>query len=338
MVQRLRRSGFTLVELLVVIAIIGILVALLLPAVQSAREAARRMQCSNNLKQMGLALHNYENAHGAFPCGSLMGRPKTWSWGPAWGMAILPYAEQTNLLSSLDATGVKAADGAGHIGLIYQGRNEYNGQRLAGVGIPYLFCPSSPLPKFVLTGTTIPGPKGAASPTYTAVAGAIDHRTTINKESESDPHKHKGRRSAGGVLVGGNTFNTFGDISDGASNTILLAEQSDYCVTASGAKVDCRSDFGHSFMMGAVDPEYAGNDDRWFNTTSVRYAINTKSWETPWVGNEYYACNRPIQSAHSGGAMVLRGDGSVIFLSENIALQTLYDLSNRNDGHAIGAY
>lgn len=338
--SRSRRAGFTLVELLVVIAIIGVLVALLLPAVQSAREAARRMQCSNNMKQMGLALHNYHSAALAFPAGSQMGRPKGgsfsgWSWGPAWGVSILPYAEQTSLFTQMDLKGDQGGANA-QIGLIYQGTNEYNGKLLAGVGIPYLFCPSSPLHRFALRGTTVPGPKGVASPTYTAVAGAIDHASTVNKESESDPHRHKGRRSAGGILIGGNTFHSFGDITDGSSNTILLAEQSDFCVKSDGTKVDCRSDFNHSFTMGSVDP--AHGDDRWFNTTSVRHAINEKRWETPWVGNEFYACNRPIQSAHSGGAMVLMGDGSVHFLNESTNLQTLYNLSNRNDGKVVGGF
>jgi prepilin-type N-terminal cleavage/methylation domain-containing protein/prepilin-type processing-associated H-X9-DG protein len=335
--MRRTQSGFTLVELLVVIAIIGILVALLLPAVQAAREAARRMQCSNNMKQMGLAMHNYHDANQTFPCGSLMGRKGLWSWGPAWGVSILPYAEQTSLFDQVDLKGVYGGGNA-QVGLIYTGNNEYNGKLLNGVAIQYLYCPSSPLPRFVLKGMTAPGNQGAASPTYTAVSGAIDHQSTINKESESDQHKHKGRRSAGGILIGGNTFHTFGDIRDGSSNTILLAEQSDYCKDANGQNIDCRSDYGHSFSMGAIDPDHPTRDDRWFNTTSVRYPINEKRWETPFVGNQYYACNRPIQSAHGGGAMTLFGDGSVHFLSEGLNLQTLYNLSNRNEGNVVGNY
>src|SRR5512135_122792 len=100
--------GFTLIELLVVIAVIGILVALLLPAVQAAREAARRMQCSNNLKQIGLALHNYHDANKKFPFGSRGG--SSWAQtgikdGTNWRVSILPYLEQTALYSKLNFGG-----------------------------------------------------------------------------------------------------------------------------------------------------------------------------------------------------------------------------------------
>ena len=91
-----RRRGFTLVELLVVIAIIGILVALLLPAVQAAREAARRMSCSNNLKQLALAMHNYHDVHKTFPLGSYNLREAWPSNGSNWRSLILPYIEQQN--------------------------------------------------------------------------------------------------------------------------------------------------------------------------------------------------------------------------------------------------
>jgi prepilin-type N-terminal cleavage/methylation domain-containing protein len=103
------RLAFTLVELLVVIAIIGILIALLLPAVQAAREAARRLHCSNNLKQMGLALHNYESANRVFPSGSRSHRSdNSWTWGHAWAVCILPFAEQNALYDQFDMVGVNS--------------------------------------------------------------------------------------------------------------------------------------------------------------------------------------------------------------------------------------
>src|SRR3982750_4328009 len=105
-----RRSGFTLIELLVVIAIIAVLIGLLLPAVQAAREAARRAQCVNNLKQIGLALHNYESSHESFPAGyqSWPGvgfrDGQTGDWGPGWGWltTLLPFVEQGNLYNALN--------------------------------------------------------------------------------------------------------------------------------------------------------------------------------------------------------------------------------------------
>ena len=329
------KSGFTLVELLVVIAIIGILIALLLPAVQAAREAARRMQCSNNLKQMGLALHNYQSANKRFPSGCRSHADTEWTWGFTWGVAILPFAEQQALYDQLDHVGTGSVHSYPHTGLIYAGMNEFNGRVLSGVGIPYMFCPSSPLKQFALTGSAPPGPAGAASPTYTAVTGAIDHETAENKESQSNQHRARGIQSRGGVLLPRECL-SFRDMTDGSSNTILLGEQSGWCYDDNGNKKDCRSDYGHAFCMGTTPSDAI--DDRWFNTTTVRYPINHRAWNSTGVGEEYYACNRPIQSAHPGGAHVLLGDGSVHFLSESLALQTLFNLANRDDGNTLGQF
>ena len=97
----LKRRGFTLIELLVVIAIIAVLIALLLPAVQAAREAARRSQCVNNLKQMGLAVHNYESTNGTLPPGVVYPSPvDNWGWGPSGLLSLLPFLEQTALYNA----------------------------------------------------------------------------------------------------------------------------------------------------------------------------------------------------------------------------------------------
>jgi prepilin-type N-terminal cleavage/methylation domain-containing protein/prepilin-type processing-associated H-X9-DG protein len=330
------RRGFTLVELLVVIAIIGILVALLLPAVQAAREAARRMQCGNNLKQMGLALHNYQTALSKFPAGCRShDEQNRWTWGHSWAVSILPYAEQTALMDNFDVTGVGSVQGE-HTGLIYktgQTYNIHNGRLVAGVNISYLFCPSSPLDPMSLKSTEIPGPEGGAAPTYTAITGAVDHETAVNKDSQSNEHRARGIQSRGGVLVPWEHL-TFADIRDGSSNTILLGEQSDWCIESNGTKHDCRSEYGHTFTMGTV-PRIHTADDRWFNTTTVRYGIGHKNWNSTGVGERYYACNRPIQSAHPGGAMVLLGDGSVRFLQQGTQLQVLFNYCNRDDGNVI---
>ncbi|MCA9100341.1 MAG: DUF1559 domain-containing protein [Planctomycetales bacterium] len=328
------RRGFTLVELLVVIAIIGILIALLLPAVQAAREAARRSKCGNNLRQASLALHNFEATHGTFPTGAQSPSTKNeWVWGYSWAVAIMPHTEQSALYAELDLKGVKSP----HTGLVYSNGttsfNTFNGMIVDGILIPYLLCPSSTLNPLGLRGLQVPA-HGACSPMYTAITGAIDHETAVDKDNQSNQHLARGIQSRGGVLLANEPID-FNRITDGSSNTIVLGEQSDFCRSVEGALIDCRSDYQHSFMMGAT-PE-AHPEDRWFNTTTVRYPINHKAWNSPGVGDQYYGCNRPIQSAHPGGAHVALGDGSVRFLSEALDLHAFFDMANRNDGHAHGS-
>jgi prepilin-type N-terminal cleavage/methylation domain-containing protein/prepilin-type processing-associated H-X9-DG protein len=321
-----RRAAFTLVELLVVIAIIGILIALLLPAVQAAREAARRSACSNNLRQAALALHNFQATHGEFPSGSQSPSDKSeWVWGTSWAVAIMPFTEQSALYEQLDLVG----ENTPHTGLIYTGFNTFNGKVVDGILISYLLCPSSSLDPLGLHGQDIPS-KGACSPMYTAVTGAIDHESALDKDNQSNQHLSRGIQSRGGILLANENIN-FNRITDGSSNTIILGEQSDFCLSADGNRINCRSDFHHSFMMGATPAAHP--EDRWFNTTTVRYKINHKAWNSSGVGDQYYGCNRPIQSAHPGGAHVAMGDGSVQFLSESLDLHTLFDLANRDDGH-----
>jgi prepilin-type N-terminal cleavage/methylation domain-containing protein len=327
------RAGFTLVELLVVIAIIGLLVALLLPAIQAARESGRRMQCGSHLKQLGIALQNYHDTNKSFPsaCRSHQTNPG-WVWGHTWIVAILPFCEQRPLHDQLDLIGNP------HTGLIYQTAgppavtyNTYNGKLVAGVPLPFLFCPSSPVDEFVMRGTIVPGPQGAAAPAYTATTGAVDHSTAVNKDSQPNPHRARGIQSCGGVLLP-YTFTRLRDVLDGTSMTVILGEQSDWCYDPSGGKHYCRSDYGHSFMMGTTPESYISSEDRWFNTTTVRYGVNHKAWNSTGVGEDYYACNRPIQSAHPGGAYVVLSDGAVRFLNASLALQTFFDLVNRDDG------
>jgi prepilin-type processing-associated H-X9-DG protein len=304
---------------------------LLLPAVQAAREAARRMSCQNNLKQLGLAVHNYESSFKILPPGGQPARGTTNNYGVSWLALIMPYAEQGALYDKFDFEGRTAAQ----TGVVYFNGsfgNAYNGNLVKGHFIKIMWCPSSPLKKWSLTSIDPPGSQGVLSPTYTGITGAAQHpdMTHItNKDGNSDPHNATGILSKAGVLVSSQQIR-FGQITDGTSNTLMAGEQSDFCLTAAGARVDCRSDFGHGFPMGPSTYSYNQRD---WNITTVRYPINTKAHNLTGIGDTYYGNNRPIQSVHPAGANVLFADGAVRFLVQNTALQTLFDLANRDDGN-----
>src|SRR5262249_8451391 len=159
---------FTLVELLVVIAIIGVLIALLLPAVQAARESARRTQCGNNLRQIGLALHTYENASKSLPPGGRDTGAR--GYRQSWGVRLLPNLEQNNLYSQFDF----ASNYTGWVGGDSWGGNKHNRDLLRNKVFTWMYCPSSVVPRLVLD---VPEHAYAniMSPTYTGVAGAKDH-------------------------------------------------------------------------------------------------------------------------------------------------------------------
>ena len=325
--------GFTLVELLVVIAIIGVLVALLLPAVQAAREAARRMSCQNNLKQLGLAVHNYESTHKVLPPGGQPAPGTSNNYGVSWLALIMPYSEQGAIYDRFDFEGRTATQ----TGVVYFNGsfgNAHNGNLVKGHFIKIMFCPSSPLRKWSLTTIDPPGAKGVMSPTYAGISGASQHPDMTNvtlKDGNTDPHNATGLLSKAGVLVSSQQIR-FGQIGDGTSNTLMAGEQSDFCLTDQGVKADCRSDVGHGFCLGPSS--YSFNQRDW-NITTVRYPINTKTHNRIGIGDMYYGNNRPIQAIHPGGANVLFADGSVRLLVQSTLLQTLFDLANRDDGNTV---
>ena len=289
-----------------VITIIGILIALLLPAVQAAREAARRAQCSNNMKQLGLAILDFENQNSKFPAGGLAS-PYTIAhggWGHSWIVLILPYLEQEDLYLELNLVGNVPSTPSnvyGDTGRVYgtnpQGvapGNVYNGRLLAGLFPPMLVCPSSPLPNWMLTAGDPPGQAGILAPCYAAIAGAVDNPSTVNMDSNTDANNTVGLVSAGGVLINRRSLLPR-DVYDGLSNTILVGEQSDWCVDRLGQQYDGRSNQLHGFPMG---PGASPSDLRFFNGTSVRYPINTRTWELMGIGAfNSYGANLPILSA-----------------------------------------
>jgi prepilin-type N-terminal cleavage/methylation domain-containing protein/prepilin-type processing-associated H-X9-DG protein len=318
------RRAFTLLELLVVISIIGTLIGLLLPAVQKVREAAARIQCANNLKQVALALHTYENLHGSFPVGGT--RSPSQTHGFSWWVPLLPMIEQDNAYRKLDLTGAGSPRGdLGWLATNGWGGNAQNQAVLRDRFFALLYCPASSLDKLVLTDAGF-GNADVASATYAGVAGSYDHSTAA-------PILSSGIVSSGGVLILFQSIRLV-DVTDGTSNTLLVVEQSDWCRGPDGSRVDCRSDCGHGFTMGADLPNYWG---RAFNLTTVQHPVNSKDATLAGVAGNCGA-NSPIQSVHPGGANTAFCDGSVHFLSANVAVRTLYDLANRNDGNVRGAY
>ncbi len=328
---RSSRTGFTLVELLVVIAIIGILVSLLLPAVQMAREAARRSKCLNNLKQIGLAMHNYLSVHGVFPPGALS--TAAGDFGHSWLVRILPYLEEESIYNEFDQN----SSVTGRLVPDSQPWNRRNRDLLRDQIFPFMFCPSSTLEKLVLTNFGMESPNVMSS-TYVGISGARDHPTTRDKNPTGAP----GYISWGGVLLAeaalpsqpgqsvGLTSVAVSPamIKDGTSRTMMVGEQSGWCIDDRGVRVDCRSDCGYGFAMGVSRRD---TWERQYNLTCVIHPIGEFSYLAYGVAGDC-GPNRPLQSAHPGGAQFLMADGSAQFMGSSTDIQVLYNLANRDDG------
>ena len=318
------RHGFTLVELLVVIAIIGILIGMLLPAVQAVREAARRSECQNNERQAALAMLNYESAHMTFPAGTLLSTGGT--WGHSFWVQALPFIELGNLADNYDLTGEGWTGGPN--------ASSNNAQVLTGVLVPFLICPSSDLPEFPengLSDTQIQGSTGAPvatgmKPCYTGISGSVIHPTATENGRASST------LSQGGILLNDEGVG-FGAIQDGASNTILLGEQSDWLRNADGSQIEIRSDGNHGFTMASR--AHGSNEDRIFNLTVLAHRLNNKDADDVIAtgGGGNVGANRPLVSSHTGGVNVALGDGSVHFLSDSFDETTLFNLADRDDGN-----
>ena len=234
------RSGFTLIELLVVIAIIAILIGLLLPAVQKVREAAARAKCSNNLKQLGLAIHGYHDVNGFLPvAGSMDGKPLSnkpaTGWlngeGTNWAVYILPYIEQGSIFNKLTFNGDSGwTDDENQVG----SSAKNNVTLSANAVIPTFRCPSDTRNDLVRNGSHVDssgGPRVTRN-SYVAIAGAVDNidGTGVFREARvtdgSSWSQDFGRTGWGGMIVPGFSNIKFAGVSDGLSNTVALSEQS----------------------------------------------------------------------------------------------------------------
>lgn len=320
-----RRSAFTLIELLVVIAIIAILVAILLPAVQQAREAARRSTCKNNLKQLGLAMHNYHDTHSTFPQGSFGREQAIWPTrgNPNWRSLILPQLEQTNVYDQLDfETGDFRGD-------TLSGAN----QILRGLSMSVYLCPSSANDPFDNSENTWSNTQRALNHQYVGIQGAARPIPGIDPNRGTRDCQQGWSCNNGMLFQNGNT--RMRDAIDGTSNTMMIAEQSGL---TNGRNLTANYYGGWHGSRNNTNVSGGTCNDHWqAGTTCVRFVPNADIIQTGATDTKYRN-NTVLNSYHPGGIQVLLVDGSVRFISENLDFNTLKQLAVRYDGVPIGEF
>ncbi len=362
------RKGFTLIELLVVIAIIGVLIALLLPAVQQAREAARRIQCTNNMKQIGLALHNYESTHGVFPMAVMPTRYSggTFGNGGSWGSwsvqsFLLPYVEQSQLYAAIN------------FGFINQGDAGFGGSygnvnvntTVVRTRVPSFVCPTSPLPNNNnFWGVVAPGNN------YFASTGA----TTNYVGSYGNPPNGIFRYA--GQPIG------IRDVQDGTSNTVAFGEWKTGDFDVNKLSTQDVVNMGNTYINGATTPDNPAANMPYGAAALPGYILACKNQWGPgntaggspnnrsWIG-EQWATGIPgrsfgnmllppnpgtpnclsclgcgdfdgpgvfaLGSYHPGGCNVMFGDGSVRYLKNTTNITTIWALGTRNNSDVVSS-
>ena len=315
--------GFTLIELLVVIAIIAVLIALLLPAVQQAREAARRTQCRNNLKQIGLALHNYHDAYAAFPPGNALSTlspdagygvdltTANRAAGYGWAAYILPYLDQAPLFNKLDVNGLEL------VRLMQQAAK----RPLAQQNLAAYRCPSDTAPDLndqrAFTNAIF-GDTSVATSNYVGVHGTRWSHAVEWIKTQQDPF---------GIFWPASRVN-ISSISDGTSDTFMVGERN----------------WDNLAAIWVGTRNYCGNGD-----VGLRQIVGITNWKINLPGTN---SPRAFHSNHTGGAHFLFADGSVRFIAENIDFNntlsvatdpqsfigTYQRLGQRADGTILGDY
>lgn len=306
------RVGFTLVELLVVIAIIGILIGMLLPAVQQVREAARRVSCANNMRQIALAIHNFESAHQHFPYG--------WAdRGFGWSGQILPQIEQGNIFDSL----VFQESGPGNWG--YDGGTN---EAACGTMITMYRCPTMPVPEFI-TNNGIPN---RVPTSYRANAGS--EATSDDTSSMLAGTKSLEMLQQDGVIFGCSNV-TFGSITDGTSNTFLIGEtRTDPFFVKDGQAMDCWYIGSPSTDPCRCDGGNGGTEFSEFVGTT--YSLPNARKNNPTLPGRLIELS--FGSYHPTGTNFVNCDGSVHFIADSIDPETYHGLGSRNGGEVLSEF
>jgi prepilin-type N-terminal cleavage/methylation domain-containing protein len=376
----IKRRGFTLIELLVVIAIIAVLIALLLPAVQSAREAARRAQCVNNMKQLGLGLHNFESSNGSFPKGvyepfvnglttkqvsDTLTSDVQEPFGPNWAIMILPYAEQTSLYNASNVNGypgwatiatpnVNSAPGATNYNL------DWANSTVRGTSLAMFTCPDDPyntpsnmfyqasdfqrfpdFPPFNNAGIVA---LNWARGNYGAVQGATDSDNTVNGQPGTTHQPYPGLTKRG--MIGCNFGSRIADVTDGLSNTGMVAEMRVGPISIDGRGVWAIGMGGMSLCCEARPYNPTPNNQMWAgpgcddggDEVQFCYALiqsfpNLLATQMPCnctMGNNN--SGGQARSLHPSGVNLCLGDGSVRFIKNSIAQFVWWQLMTSQDG------
>lgn len=334
-----RRRGFTLIELLVVIAIIAILIALLLPAVQQAREAARRTQCRNNLKQMGIAFHNYHDVHRSFPYAYMIdGRSLN---ANSWGLQLLPYMDQAPLYNQFDTSVPYFNEGTtlGFPAALVAANLEVGKVQLA-----MFVCPSSVTR--AIDQWKIPA--GAGGPGFppldlTWEGAKIDYTIATGVRGDFSRLAYVGTpygSSRSGVLSpaapGESGSNRMSGITDGSSNTFLVGERV-------GGAVIYRKRVVDTSALGEIFGQ--ANGGSWIDLLNGENWISGSLYDGtdgpdggPCAVNCTNQRGKGFYSFHDGGALFLLGDGSVRFIGANIAQLTFASLITKSGNEIVGEF